>query len=299
MEYKIGTVIKTLRKKKKFTQRQLADNICSIKQLSRVEANTSQPTITLLKEFSYKLGEDLGDYFLFLNQDDPIEAKLLIDRLDNIMLRSNYNELYRVVTDYMSSHTIKPSVFKQYIDWFYGYSTLFTPYDSPKDLEYFYDLLKQNNQFQDLNQLLNKFIRPIDFKIISAIILIHLKDNDLDKCEQLLLKAISCFETHYVGIKDSSYQRFLYNLARLYFVKQIYEQSLHWSSKGFNYCIRHNCLSFLDDFSLMKGKSLYFLGQKDESNKYLNFYVSMADFYCLHDDRDEIIETLKNKYDLT
>ena len=61
--YNIGSIIKELRKKKKFSQKQLAEGICSIEYISKIENNKKSPSTEIASKLLAKLGAD-SDMFL-------------------------------------------------------------------------------------------------------------------------------------------------------------------------------------------------------------------------------------------
>lgn len=68
----IGAKIKELRKKRNLTRSQLAEGICSVSYISRIESGTRCPNSLIIRQFSKKLGIS-GDYLL-----RTIESKISI-----------------------------------------------------------------------------------------------------------------------------------------------------------------------------------------------------------------------------
>lgn len=87
----IGTVIKKIRCRKKMSQELLSKGLCSRKQLSRIEHNRSNPSSYLLKEFSYRLGENIYKYAEFLYCEDPISMYELVNELEFLFSEMDYS----------------------------------------------------------------------------------------------------------------------------------------------------------------------------------------------------------------
>ena len=79
MSVSLGTIIRELRMKKGFSQKELAEGICSLKQLSRIENNTSEASAYVIYELSFRLGENLLDYFPYAELEEPFFWKKKID----------------------------------------------------------------------------------------------------------------------------------------------------------------------------------------------------------------------------
>lgn len=62
-QYTFGTMLKNLRINKGLTQSELCGDFCSIKQLSRIENDLCEPSVSLLHSLSFVLNVDLNEYY--------------------------------------------------------------------------------------------------------------------------------------------------------------------------------------------------------------------------------------------
>lgn len=297
MHFNIGNVIKLLRKHKNLTQDALANNICSIKQLSRIESNKSIPTSLLLKEFSYKLGEDISEYFLYLDQDDPILSKQKIVELENFLLSSDYESCFNLSQSCIDDVICRSNFYYRQLLWYKYTAALHLSYIKDPELEDFLSLTMTNLKLSTLDKIFDSFIKPFDYRVISSIILIYLKNNNYDLAKHYLIMTIKSFEKNYIASHDYSYLKALYNLSRIYYmIDKDYEASLHYSSKGLSKCISNGVIYFLDDFCLLKGKSLYHLGKIEEGRELIKTFIYLSKLTDHHKNLERIIVNLKELY---
>lgn len=150
IELFFGKVIKELRILKKLTQEQLAEGLCSVKQLSRIENNSSQPTLLLIKEFSFRLGEDLMEYMYYYDLDNPVQWKILIDSLEEKMNFMEYLEVYNAASKAYLEIPKPHPILEQALLCFKGASAFNLKDLHFADKQYFEKLLSLTLKFNEL-----------------------------------------------------------------------------------------------------------------------------------------------------
>lgn len=68
--YNIGIILRELRKKKHFSQKQLAEGICSIEYISKIENGKKTPSSEIISRLFHRLGENPGLFFMNLSSVD-------------------------------------------------------------------------------------------------------------------------------------------------------------------------------------------------------------------------------------
>lgn len=299
MEFNIGSVIKKVRQSKNITQAVLADNSCSIKQLSRIESNQSIPSTLLLQEFSLKLGEDLSMFFHYLGQPDPIFCYNTIREIDNLTNLYNYEAALKKSYKILESYTPDKSYYFLQLTYFHENAKSHLKVHDPDTIKKLkYALSLSLNTIEDINDMFNHIINSLQYKIISLIILSHLENKEYDEALKLLEASIASYEKFYLKIEDPTYTKMIYNLARLHFVKDDYVNSAKISLKGIEHCKATNQLSHLAYLSLVRGRSLHNLGDEQEGLKYINLFIYLSDLCSDHKDKEIIIHNVKSRYNM-
>lgn len=281
------------------TQKELAEGICSIKQLRRIEKNESVPNSYLLYEFTLKLGEDLLDYFPYASDPNVYQVKKELDIIYYFYRKKKYKDvLYKIEHSYLLKNSENLTV-KQEIKWLLGAVSNHIPVLYEVDVEYYLEILKERYTFNDFSDLFMYHLKPLDLKIINAIIVKYLVNNQYDVAENLLIHALNQCETIKTPEYCENYVRFLYNLARLYLKQEKYEASIQLSSEGILRCKDNNCLSYLADLYNIHGQALYEIGKKEEGKEDLKRYIRLRSIFDSGFDYQRIAENIKKKYNMT
>lgn len=90
--YNLGIIIKELRKKKNFSQKQLAEGICSVEYISMIEHNKKTPSPSITTKLMLRLGTDPDMFFSRLNYIDNQAHQLHCFELDSLINQSHFEE---------------------------------------------------------------------------------------------------------------------------------------------------------------------------------------------------------------
>ena len=293
-----GKVIKELRFLKKLTQEQLADGLCSVKQLSRIENNSSQPTLYLIKEFSFRLGEDLMEYMYYCDLDNPVRWKILIDSLEEKMNFMEYLDVYETASKAYLELPKPHPILEQALLWYKGASAFYLKDLHFADMQYFENILSLTLKFNELKDVFSHPLKPFEIRTINSIVYLHLVTENFSEAEEVMLKVIEIYESNYFIIKDSSYLKLLYNLGRLNLRQERYEEALKIVNRGIKHCLKTNTLFYLDDLCNIKGRCLYLTGEEEEGRKFLSSFIILSELYRSPEDFESIKNELIIKYKL-
>lgn len=289
----IGSMIQHLRKSKGLTQKQLSSGLCSIKQLSRIESNQSNPSAHLLSDFSYRLGNGLSKVLAY--SDCPLGYYVGIEMNALILLFENHKHkelLGRLEqSDYLRK-TISQYARKE-MAWLKGATNHYVKISDDYDEDYFRQLIDPS---QTTEALLLLPLAPIDYRIINSIIVLHLKSENYLYAKALLQKAIDNFEKYHHTIRDSSYVRFVYNLAKLHCLLDDYEASKALCEKGIDHCLSNNSIAYLADLYVICGQALIETDDSAKGESYLQNYVTLRKLYDPDIDYQKTIDALVKEY---
>lgn len=96
-DLKLGDHIKSLRKKRKLTREQLAEGICSVSHISRIESSNRQPSSILLVQIAKRLGVT-PDYLLSdIESENATEIHKFMDKLILMIERQEFQSIYDTI----------------------------------------------------------------------------------------------------------------------------------------------------------------------------------------------------------
>lgn len=292
-----GTIIKKLRIEKKMTQESLCKGLCSIKQLSRIEQNHSNPSIYLFSKFAERLSTELYDFIPYSSELNGFEIKREIDILYKLFENQQHSAIYSRIKQSKLLTTNNTHVRKE-IGWITGAISNYININKIITPEYYFNLLSINYSITEFHELFEMQLKPIDYKILNSIIVLFLKAEDFDYAELLLKKAIANFEEHRKNIFDSCYSRYLYNYSRMKLITNNFLEALILSKKGIEYNLRFNSLSYLADLYNIYGRALHKLKKVPESAIALKTSITLFSIIKTELDTDKLIKHIRNKYKL-
>jgi len=94
---KIGHALKALRLKKNLSRKQLAEGICSVSYITRIENGNRCPTSVILRQLATKLGVTTEELFRVIESPSAVQVKDLIDQLFYNIERSNYAGILKAI----------------------------------------------------------------------------------------------------------------------------------------------------------------------------------------------------------
>lgn len=285
MSVSLGTIIKELRIKKGYTQNDLAEGICSLKQLSRIENNQSEASTYILSEFSIRLGEDLMDYIPYADLEEPFLWRERLEQLEWHYHQEHFSALYESAKKWKNDPVVEESVFiKQRIYWYHGIAACYCKEEDAYGVDDFLSLIRMTHPFEKVEDLWRFNLKPYEIRVLNSAIYVLLNEGKYDVAEEWMIALIEMFERCYYEIKDYTYLKVIYNLSRLYLQRKEYRKAIEFADKGIHLCKKNNILYRLENFCNIKGKVLYFTNQKEKALIYFNLYLQMKE--VLYEDSD-------------
>ncbi len=117
MEYEhFGFLLQELRKKYSMSRDKLAQNICTPKQIYRIEKGISEPSVYILHQLSIKFNLDLNEYYKMHFTKASISGLMGIDSINAALISGDTN-LLKSITKNMKTIKIlrKAKIFSTYI----------------------------------------------------------------------------------------------------------------------------------------------------------------------------------------
>ncbi|MFR4248946.1 MAG: helix-turn-helix domain-containing protein [Leuconostoc lactis] len=265
---RIGELIKSNRKKKKITQSQLAEGICSQSVISSIESGYDMPNVFLFYQICKKLDLPLTDSF--------IQEILGFDRSNKFaehVFQLCKNHQYDEIIEYMDSSKILDDL------------------ESDRDFQTYYyyyacALYQTKKNFLDVERYLKLAIactmkkpykpgNEIEILLINALGVLNLEFGFFEKSFDYFDIAYNAFlecteNTENLNVISYQYGTFLFKQER-------YMDSLSVLLNGFDDVINKRSFFMLAEYSLLISNCYQKIGDSEEAKKYYDKYGAFMD----------------------
>lgn len=274
-ENHMGHVIRALRQLKGMTQKELAEGICSVKQLSRIERGESITNLMFVHQFSEKMGENLSDFFLIAHCLDPINMLKTLKELEALYLKQSFIEILDLVSkiEVHNSQDLTYNNIKQLIWWYKGVG-LANIRPNEIDETYFLDLLKLSTD-KPIETLCDSYMNNNEFRIVHSYIAMLCRKGKFEIARMLLVKIINSIERHYFRYDQIIYNEMLYNLTKIYICEDHFEKAIGVAFKGVKNSVKNNCIAGVPDFIFMAGLAYQKMGKSEKAIQQYNRFLNL------------------------
>lgn len=291
---KVGPYLKELRKKNNMTRSQLANGICSVSYITRIENGNRCPSSVILRQLTNKLGITPEYLFRAIESPASLRSQELLDQIFIYIERHDFNNIYKLINEEKEklnetsihdmqifktfkclSETVLSKNYQLGINELeYILDLTYTKGCNPTDIEfllmlmYGYFLLLNNQEEQAYIHLLNikKYMDNIKFLHTRAI---------FPAFYMILITA--CFDTS--------------NL----------EESSLYLDTAIDYCKKNNTYSYLRELYFLKGELYYRLKKEKDFKIWYNKSLILHDMIKDSDNEffNEFIQDRLSKINVT
>ncbi len=286
MEYEhFGFLLQELRKKYNMSRDKLAQNICTPKQIYRIEKGISEPSIYILHQLSIKFNLDLNEYYKMHFTKTSISGLMGIDSINAAIISGDTNLLKSVIEGYENHKDFKKGENLQHI--YYGKAICSALLDSNYNmsLDYCYKGLLIEYPSFTIENISDNIYSNVGITLLNCISQNFFALNDYNNGMKVLKGLLAVLEAsalnnsfpflHSTEFSKKVYQVVLYNLGcHLYDQGQI-EQALIYIEKGIAYSLKEYNLRHLPKLLFMKFKTLYHEERYVEAREYYNYTFSL------------------------
>ncbi|MDK6299100.1 MULTISPECIES: helix-turn-helix domain-containing protein [Streptococcus] len=251
----IATLIKTKRKEKGITQKELADGICVQAVISKIEKGETTPSVDIFFKIVKKLEIDMSIVSKIFKLNNTIHQNLVYsDKVKQLLYMRDYENLAYVLKTLNKLDMTPEEIL--YYEWLISVTNYMTRQST--FLETIQELKGILSESKD-----NYF--QLYLKVVSAIASIYSDNHDDD----LALQYFESIIDDYQASEDFQDQvTFLYSISRAYFIKEDLNKSLMYISKAIDEILEEKSIYLLGDSLLMKAYILNEAKLYDESKKY-------------------------------
>lgn len=271
----LGNIIKDIRLSQSKTQKELCEDICSIKQLSRIESNTSSPSAIIFSQLSERLCFTLNDYLPYSDCKNGYLVKNEIEYLYSLYYELKYDELLA----YLETSTVLSKTTSEYAFMEMEWLQMAVEYNTNNrnniyDIEHIKKLLKIEHTLY-----FDRILSKIELKFVNSLVTCYSKSKCYDEGIQLASNAIENYETHNASYKDTTYIRLHINLAYMYRMQLKYKESIQICEKAINVCISNHSMAHLAELFLSSCISHCKLGRLKQGKELSIKYVTLRRIY--------------------
>lgn len=281
-----GELLKEIRNSRGLTQEQLAENICSVRQLSRIESGENEPSIYILHNISKRLNIDLQEFYRIYFTSGSFESYNLKLKLGELVASKDNHSLRKFINEIENMSVFQEGENLQYV--LYGKAICSSHIDNNYELSNEYCIMGISIEYPNFNIYKMKSISYSNIGL-TMINLMASNFNKMGKKELsfkilgILLNILEDFilNTPFPMYRSLDLEKRLYqstscNLSILNMNSKDYKKSLDYVNKGIDFSIKENHMRFLPELLAQKSRLLLEMGLREKAyevyNNCLNLY---------------------------
>ncbi|MGE7948887.1 helix-turn-helix domain-containing protein [Lysinibacillus sp. NPDC093688] len=222
----IGSNLRSFRKIKGMSQKDLCEGICSQSMLSQIEKNINIPSFYIIRDLCNKLEISLDDLSNMNNSITTLLKEEFKVQLLELFYKRKYQQIYKLILSDSKISYFQTPTDKQLVQF---YKAVYLGYEE-NNLEDAYLLLEkslQNTYFKN-----KKDLTYLEILILNNLGIISMKLNLIDETYNYFHIIITDLETNKKVINESKITLIYYNIANAYSKSGQYEKALSIAIQG-------------------------------------------------------------------
>jgi len=284
MEYEhFGILLKELRLKHNMSREKLAENICTPKQIYRIEKGESEPSVHLLYQLSVIFDLDLNAYYKMHFIYITVTGLEGIRQINSALESGDMLLLESLILKYERLDEFHKSEPLQHIYYGKALYTALLYEDYNKSLTYCLKGIKIEFPTFCIDNINNRIYSNVGFTLLNCISQNYFALGKYFTGSKILFKLQNILETYYINSQYpiylstqfiiKLYQSIIYNISvHSYNNGDIYT-ALDYTDKGINFSLEENFIRLLPELLSLKAKLLYKQNQKKEAKELYNHAV--------------------------
>ncbi|MBN8253285.1 helix-turn-helix transcriptional regulator [Priestia flexa] len=261
-EYRIGRVMRELRKMAELTQQELAKDICTQAQISKIENGEEYPSSITLYKLSKRLGVDVNYFF------DTVESPRLdyVDAVKSLIRQyirqRDYEAIDHIIKKEKESPLFQTTLNKQFLTWHEGICTYYLHKQKEKAFSLLYEAIDYTKQSKT-------FYKEKEIEILNSVAIIYHEEKEYENAEELYRQALKHITALPQIRQEMLKVRILYGLSKTLADMKQYEESITYSSRGIDLCITNESMYLFGELHYQTGENLIKLGRVKQGKEYL------------------------------
>jgi len=278
----IGENIKMLREKANMSQTELAENICTQAQISRIEKGEVIPLSTTLYNISRKLEIDMNEFFNMANNQRFDYIDTVKNEIRKAIRKRDYETVYELVKSEQKNEIFASVEHEQFLMWHEGVAIYYLEGAFDRSLEL---LLKS---LYRTRRKTNSLYSCTEIEIMISIGIIYNETEKFELSVQYYEQALE--EMHKIQKKmDQTKIRIYYGLTKSLTSLGKHRDSFAYSKKGISLCIYLESFYLLGELHFQAGINCFHLKQFKRSMVHLNKSLLLFEIM----DKSDYVEIIK------
>ncbi len=262
-----GVLLQELRMKYNMSREKLAGNICTPKQLYRIEKGVSEPSVYLLHQLSIKFNLDLNEYYkmyftknTILGLEGTKAINMAIDNGDLPTLKASVNK-YEKLEDFKTGQNL------QHIYYGKALCSALIDEDYKTSLGFCIKGIQVECPEFTINNISNNTYSNVGIALLNSTGMNYFSMKQYDNGMKVLLGLLTVLETNYINSPypmfqisqfcKKIYQAVLCNISNELLEKGEIQAAFNYVEKGIQFSIKEYNTRYLPDLFFMKSKILY------------------------------------------
>ncbi|MFC5463628.1 helix-turn-helix domain-containing protein [Lederbergia graminis] len=263
----IGEILQSLRKYKGMSLADLAEDICTVEELTLIEKNKQVPTIDELFRLANKLNVNLSDFFDFTSADSMSYVSAVSGLIKKFKRDRNYQAIYEIVQREKKNPLFNFPSSKQFLHWHEAICLYYLADSNNRNKQSSISMLIEAIELTNPSK---KGLTEQEIEIKMSIALIEKDDQCFEKAITLLKEILDDMEK-LPSLSDPQVKlRALFGLAQSLTRIEKYDESLKYCEKGIQQCINDEILYLLGEFLYQAGLNYKHIGKIELSRETLN-----------------------------
>ncbi|MCM3670942.1 helix-turn-helix domain-containing protein [Mesobacillus maritimus] len=278
----LGDTIHSIRVRLNISQKELAEGICSQSQISKIEAGQISPYVDTLVKISKKLGI-CPAYFLNIVYKDQYHFITSSKKsIRKAISAKDYREVKRLVDKYEKHPSFQDIEEKQFLKWHKGIAVYYLDQKFHESVKILREASSMKDSIQHTEQ---------DIQILNSLAIIYSEEEQWVDAKSKFEEAIEVFNKS-IFIDDITISiRLSYNLSKLLYSINEYNDGLFYCNKGLEQCKKHHSSYLFGELLYQKGITLSEIGNKREGIKHLKYAFNAFELL----EKDDYLEITNQK----
>ncbi len=275
-----GEFLRELRLSRNMTREQLAQDICTPKQIYRIEKGVYEPSLYLINQLSIKFNMDLNEYFKMYFSNNTIVGLEGVQTINAALESGNLPLLKSLVDKYEKLEEFKKGGNLQHIYYGKALCSALLDNDYETSLDYCFKGIQIEYPEFSLNKIHKNTYSNVGIALLNCISQNYFAMNEFNNGMKVLFKLLHVLETYiltspYPMFQASQFSKKIYqvvlcNISAALLDNGEIKNSLLYVDKGIQFSVKENNLRFLPDLLLMKFRILYKEQNYEEAREYYN-----------------------------
>ncbi|MGB8455790.1 MAG: helix-turn-helix transcriptional regulator [Anaerocolumna sp.] len=307
MKYEhFGNLLQELRMKYNMSREKLAKNICTPKQIYRIEKGVSEPSIYLLHQLSIKFNLDLNEYYKMNFTSNTIAGLEGINSINAALERSDIPLLKSLIEKYEKLEDFKKGENLQHIYYGKALCSALLDNDYKTSLEYCCKGIRIECPEFNIDKISENMYSNVGITLLNCISQNYFAMDQYNNGMKVLTELLVILEAFVIDspyplfqasqFSQKIYQGMLYNMGVHLFEHGEIKNALNYVEKGIAYSLKVYNLRYLANLIFMKFKIFYYEQKYEKAREYYNQSISLYKITNNETILAELDDTAKTDY---